>query len=121
MPPSEMHSNAPTDIDVLLGALIRRRRQEAGLTSTHLAEAIGIDVALLRSYEAGDVRVASGHLAEIAEACALPLAGFFPADRDVTPLDLATLRIEAHGLIDQLSNAAALQAAILFLRYGKTA
>jgi len=115
-------SEAVESIDLLLGNLLRQRREEAGLRAPQLAKQINVNVMTLEDYEAGLARVPSELLVEIAEICARPITDFFPqvdsqmAERSY---DLGVMKTEAHGLIDAIDHPAQLQAALLFLRHSK--
>lgn len=65
--------------DAHVGAQIRARRLELGLTQAQLAGQIGIRHQQLQRYEVGINRITSGTLFLIARALGVDLAYFFPA------------------------------------------
>ena len=61
----------------LVGALIRKFRQEAGLSSDALAEQIGVPAETLERYELGETPVPLPILELIAEACNRSVRDFY--------------------------------------------
>ena len=66
--------------DERVGAQIRLRRLQLGLSQTKVAEASGITFQQLQKYEKGMNRVAASRLARIAEALDVPPTYFFAVD-----------------------------------------
>ncbi len=63
--------------DEIIGARIRLRRMEHGVTPTRLAEIVCLTLAEIQSYEDGDARVPAAKLLEIAAALDAKLSYFF--------------------------------------------
>lgn len=57
---------APHPIDVAVGARVRLRREELGLTQSHLASAIGLTFQQVQKYEKGTNRISASKLLQIA-------------------------------------------------------
>ena len=66
--------------DERVGARIRLRRLQLGLSQTRVAEASGITFQQLQKYEKGVNRVAASRLARVAEALDVTPAYFFAVD-----------------------------------------
>ncbi len=69
--------------DSRVGAQIRLRRLQLGMSQVKLAEASGISFQQLQKYEKGENRVAASRLALIAETLDVPPACFFAVDPDI--------------------------------------
>lgn len=63
-----------TDIDRQLGAWLRRRRIERGLTQAQMAEMLGVTYQQLNKYERGINRISAGRLLEVAAMLGVDLA-----------------------------------------------
>jgi transcriptional regulator with XRE-family HTH domain len=66
-----------TEIDGVIGARIRMRRGELGMSQTELAKAVGVTFQQVQKYERGANRVGGSRLARVAEALDVPVAYFF--------------------------------------------
>src|ERR671926_101672 len=66
-----------TEVDRVIGAKIRMRRGELGMTQTDLAKAVGVTFQQVQKYEQGKNRVGGSRLAGIAKALAVPVSYFF--------------------------------------------
>lgn len=71
------HLRSPTRIDQLVGANVRRLRQERGDTLTGLAAALGISHQQLQKYETGENRLSAGMAYQIAQALSVSIAAVF--------------------------------------------
>lgn len=67
----------PDPIDVAVGARIRLRRKQLGISQSKLADAIGVTFQQVQKYERGANRVSASSLAKIAKALDAPVAAFF--------------------------------------------
>lgn len=67
----------PDPIDVAVGARIRLRRKQLGVSQSKLADAIGVTFQQVQKYERGANRVSASSLAKIAKALDAPVAAFF--------------------------------------------
>ena len=67
---------ATGNIDALIGAKIRRFRNEAGISQTELAQASAITFQQVQKYENGTNRVSVARLAQMAATLGRPLASF---------------------------------------------
>lgn len=77
----------PEPEDTLVGARIRRRREELGLTQSDLGALTGVTYQQVQKYERGDNRVSGSMLYRIARALGSPIQYFFqdlpdPADSE---------------------------------------
>jgi transcriptional regulator with XRE-family HTH domain len=68
-------ADAPHPLDVALGARVRQRRRELGLSQDDLARATGITFQQVQKYEHGANRISFSRLVEIAQALDLNVAG----------------------------------------------
>lgn len=66
-------------IDVQVGAAIRRLRRERRLSQTEMGKALGISFQQVQKYENGRNRVSAGKLQKIADILGAPVSSFFPA------------------------------------------
>jgi len=71
--------------DVAIGARIRLRRREVGLTQTDLANALGLTFQQIQKYERGINRVAASRLSLLAAALDCPVAYLLGESGDGTP------------------------------------
>lgn len=77
----------PSDIDARVGAQIRARRAQLGLSDDELARALRISRRALRNYETGMVRPTPTELCAIATFLAVSIAYFFePIERSQAQL-----------------------------------
>jgi len=60
--------HSPHPLDVALGARVRLRRKELGLSQDQLARSVGITFQQVQKYEHGTNRISFSRLVEIAEA-----------------------------------------------------
>lgn len=70
----------PDPIDVAVGARIRLRRKQLGVSQSKLADAIGVTFQQVQKYERGANRVSASSLAKIAKALEAPVAAFFGSE-----------------------------------------
>jgi transcriptional regulator with XRE-family HTH domain len=80
----------PEPEDALIGARIRRRREELGFTQSELGALAGVTYQQVQKYERGDNRVSGSMLYRIARALGSSVQYFFqdlpdPADVNVKP------------------------------------
>ncbi len=64
-------------VDQELGARVRRRRLELGMSQERLAELLGVTFQQVQKYEKGVNRIAASRLYDIAHALDMPAARFF--------------------------------------------
>jgi transcriptional regulator with XRE-family HTH domain len=69
---------AATAVDRKIGALIRARRLELGMSQTTLAEAVGVTFQQIQKYEKGVNRVAASTLMDVAAALDVRVSGLLP-------------------------------------------
>jgi transcriptional regulator with XRE-family HTH domain len=104
----ENMAKTPTHNDVLIGARVRLRRKELGLSQQKLAATLGITFQQIQKYEKGTNRIGAGRLMEIAASLGVPITYFFERigraeDETIqTAIDVGTL--SKPGAIDLLSN-----------------
>lgn len=70
-------SQGPHPVDVHVGARIRERRKELGMSQQSLADALGLTFQQVQKYERGANRVSSSKLWEISKTLHAPVAYFF--------------------------------------------
>ena len=96
-------------IDVAVGAKIRLRRNELGISQKALADALGVTFQQVQKYENGANRVSASSLARIAKTLQTPIAEFFDNEPDAAP-NLFEM-ISAPGAADMLRAYAAIPSA----------
>ena len=64
-------------VDTHVGALVRQRRLELGMSQEKLADAIGLTFQQVQKYEKGTNRIGSSRLMQIANALGVPPTYFF--------------------------------------------
>ena len=83
-------------IDNHVGARLRARRKELGMSQNRLAEAIGVTFQQIQKYERGANRVVASRLYDLAAALDVPVSYFF-TDPPATALqDSAPARSDLH-------------------------
>ncbi len=109
-------ADQPSEVDVNLGAQLRRRRAELGLTQAQLADALGLTSQQVQKYERGTNRMAASRLFDLSRILEVPIDFFFeglsgdnavssirdlraPADQLNLILDEATMRRETLELV----------------------
>ena len=68
----------PIDIDKHVGATVRSRRMEIGMSQEKLAEILDVTFQQVQKYEKGVNRVAASRLYDIARALRMSVGDFFP-------------------------------------------
>ena len=71
---------AVTAIDAYIGARMRDRRADLGLSQAALAQKLGLSFQQVQKYESGVNRVSAARLFEICKALKVPLASMFERD-----------------------------------------
>ena len=71
-----------TEVDGVIGAKMRMRRSELGMTQTDLAKALGITFQQVQKYEQGKNRVGGSRLAGVAKTLQVPVSYFFEQTND---------------------------------------
>lgn len=66
----------------LIGKLIKRFRQQKGLSQMGLTELIGVSYQQVQKYESGKSSISIERLIDIAEALDIPLSRFFPSEKE---------------------------------------
>ena len=67
----------PHPVDMHVGAAIRRRRRELGMTQQHLGKLVNIKFQQIQKYETGANRVSASRLWEISRALGVSVSYFF--------------------------------------------
>ena len=80
-----------TEVDRVIGAKLRLRRGELGITQTQLANAIGVTFQQVQKYEQGTNRIGGSRLAGIAKALEVPVSYFFEHSAEETEAAAASL------------------------------
>lgn len=101
-------AKSPTSTDVLVGARIRLRRKELGLSQAQLASALRLTFQQIQKYENGVNRIGAGRLMEVADRLNVPITYFFEGigrASDETLQSAADINLLSRpGAIDLLSN-----------------
>lgn len=90
-----------TAIDKKLGARVRTRRREIGMSQERLADLLGVTFQQVQKYERGVNRIAASRLYDIAKALETPIGRFFDN------MGRAPRASEADDLTDALSTPGA--------------
>lgn len=93
-------------VDVAVGAKIRLRRKQIGMTQKSLADSLGVTFQQVQKYERGANRVSASMLARAAKALEMPVAAFFDSEPDAAPKLFSA--IGAPGAADMLAAYAAI-------------
>ena len=80
-------ARAPIDIDKHVGAAVRARRIEIGMSQEKLAELLDVTAQQVQKYEKGVNRIAASRLFDISRALRFPIAAFFPAEQISEAID----------------------------------
>ena len=104
--------------DLVVGANVRRRRAEAGLTLSELAEALRISHQQLQKYETGANRISAGMLYELARLFVIPVDQMFEGgDGEISAdAELIRARRKCHAAIDRTVSKSQLDAMAKVLR-----
>ena len=99
----------PVEADFVVGANIRRLRNEHGLTLQDLASQLGMSHQQLQKYETASNRVSAGVLYQLALAFCVPVDAMFEGVDDTVGLDGATralqlARNKCHTIVDRASS-----------------
>jgi len=90
--------------DVAIGAHIRQRRKECGLSQHQLGEVVGVTYQQIQKYERGTNRVSASSLVEIAHALGCKPSAFLDElacdDKVPEAVDLARDMLRAHRGIE---------------------
>ena len=68
---------AADDIDAFVGARVRLRRIEQGISQEHLGDALGLTFQQIQKYEKGQNRIGAGRLYRIARVLTVPVEFFY--------------------------------------------
>lgn len=79
----ELDAEATAGVDAHIGARMRQRRQEMGLSAQDLADLCGVTVDLLERYEAGEAVIHAALVWRLSQGLNRPVEFFYP-DRDAT-------------------------------------
>jgi len=94
-----------TPEDVAIGARIRRRRVELGMTQAELASAVGVTFQQIQKYERGANRVAASRLLNLSRALDVGIIYFFVDVDDRLSADEKIGEEEGY-LVGELANLA---------------
>ena len=97
-----------TEIDRVIGAKIRMRRGEIGITQTALANAIGVTFQQVQKYEQGANRVGGSRLDAVAKALQVPVSYFFDQSADDLEVAQGSL-LHGRGAVSLLKAYAAVK------------
>ncbi len=88
-------SSGPNPIDIHVGARVRLRRNQLGLTLMTLAKAVGVTYQQLQKYERGVNRIGASRLFNLSRVLDVPISFFF---EDLSPAAAGGGRRRARGL-----------------------
>jgi len=74
----EVHAEATASVNAHIGARVRQRRHEMGLSTDDVAELCGIAVAQIERYEAGDAVIQAALVWRLSRALNRPVEFFYP-------------------------------------------
>ena len=95
-------------MDRTIGAKIRMRRSELGMTQTDLAKAIGVTFQQVQKYENGTNRVGGSRMAGVAKALEVPVSYFFDQTAAETEAGSGSL-LNTRGAVSLLRAYAAIK------------
>jgi len=111
-----MTRNTPDTLDVAIGASIRMRRKQAGISQDRLAETCGVSFQQVQKYENGVNRVSFSRLVQIAHALGLrvsELVGDIDEAAGLSPAEATTLTdLGVSGATELLRDFAGLSPAL---------
>jgi len=67
----------PNPVDLHVGARLRARRKELGISQSDLAESVGLTFQQIQKYERGTNRISASKLHQFAEHMNVPIAYFY--------------------------------------------
>lgn len=104
--------------DLVVGANVHQLREDAGLTLSELAEALGISHQQLQKYETCASRISAGMLYELARFFVIPVDQLFDGiDAEVSEdAELIRARRKCHAVIDRTGSKLKLEAMAKVLR-----
>lgn len=85
-----MPRNKLQAVDAFIGARVRLRRLNLGLSQEELSNRLGVTFQQIQKYEKGVNRISASRLLQLAAALAVPVQYFFDgldAERDIPPPD----------------------------------
>lgn len=99
----------PNEVDLIVGANIRRLRGQHGLTLQEFASRLDLSHQQLHKYETGVNRVSAGVLHPLALAFGVPVEALFEGADDKTGLDarsgtLHRARSKCHAIVDRVTS-----------------
>jgi len=111
----------PVEADLVVGANIRRLRNEQRLTLQDLASQLGMSHQQLQKYETGSNRVSAGVLYHVARALSVPVDALFEGVDDGSPSDLEAkalllARNRCHAIVNRASSVPVLDSMAKVLR-----
>ena len=114
-------SRRPLEVDLVVGANIRKLRGEHGLTLQEFASQLAMSHQQLQKYETGSNRVSAGVLYLIACAFGVPVEALFEGVDEITGLDHASkslqlARKKCHMFVDRASSVTVLDSMAKVLR-----
>ena len=88
----------PTDRNV--GARVRMRRLQLGMSQTALADALGLTFQQVQKYEKGANRISASKLQQIANTLQVPVSFFF---EDITGMSAKSKAVQNDATLDYLT------------------
>jgi transcriptional regulator with XRE-family HTH domain len=74
---TQIDARTPDAVDIHVGARVRFRRRELGMTQQQLADASNVSFQQIQKYENGNNRVSASRLVQLAAALQIPVGWFF--------------------------------------------
>jgi transcriptional regulator with XRE-family HTH domain len=96
---TRMEDGQPNPTDLHVGARIRERRTELGLSQTELGRAIGLTLQQIQKYERGINRVSCSRLFDLHRALHVSVSYFFDGLEATGPVDAEAMDYETQELV----------------------
>lgn len=88
-----LQAEGPHPVDVAVGARIRLRRRDVGLSQSALAAKLGVSFQQVQKYERGANRISASMLARAARVLGVPVGWFFDEQGDAPAIDGELLQL----------------------------
>jgi transcriptional regulator with XRE-family HTH domain len=93
----------PNSVDEFVGARLRLRRKQLGLTQEQLGARLGLTFQQIQKYEKGINRIGAGRLPNLAGILQVPISYFFPGSASDIQPDAVALLLATPGATDLLT------------------
>jgi transcriptional regulator with XRE-family HTH domain len=111
---SSYMAKSPTSADAIVGAKVRFRRKQLGLSQEKLGELTGVTFQQIQKYEKGSNRIGASRLLQFAKELSVPPGYFFEGILDVPDGDtVPPALLSMNGVADLVRHFAAIQDPLL--------